>query len=78
MQAKKFCRLWEEDGKYYLSDEYDLNRIVFKSAEERQQWMESYEAKLGEILSNVGGPVTNRSTEALKKELERLDSLKQE
>ena len=77
MQARKLCRLWEEDGKYYLSDEYDLNRIAFRSAKERLQWMESYEAKLGKTLSNIGGPVTDRSTEGLGEEFKRLDNLRQ-
>ena len=38
---------FEENGKFYLTDQYDLNRIVFHSAKERQAWIDGFEPATG-------------------------------
>ena len=72
----RYCRLWEEGGKYYLSDQYDLNRVVFNSAEERQKWMDDFEPETGKKLIVLPlGKIEDRSVENLRRELKTLDEL---
>jgi len=77
--TKTYIRLWEKDGKYYLSDEFDLRRVQFNSIEERQKWMDAYKPVIGkELVVLPSGPIEDRSIENLKKELEFIENLKKE
>jgi len=72
----RYCRLWEEGGKYYLSDQYDLNRVVFNSAKERQKWMDDFEPETEKKLIVLPlGKIEDRSVENLRRELKTLDEL---
>ncbi len=37
----------DQGGKYYITDQYDLNRVVFKTKEARQKWIDGFETATG-------------------------------
>lgn len=74
--ANKYIRLWEEAGKYYLSDQYDLDRVVFGSQEERQVWMNDFISATGRTLIILPlGKIEDRSLEGLMQDQIILDAI---
>ena len=41
--------IYEENGKFYLADKYHLNIILFRTAEERQRWINEYRKEIGQL-----------------------------
>lgn len=47
MTREKEIYIFEEDGFFFLTDQYDLIRIQFPTAIARQTWLDGYEAATG-------------------------------
>ena len=51
------CFVYEEGGYFWLTDHYDLNRVRFKTKEERDKWIESFPLVVGkELVVHIGKP----------------------
>ena len=44
------CYIWEEDGYFWLTDEYGLNNIRFDTLVQRQKWIDGYKSATGKDL----------------------------
>lgn len=50
----KSIYIYEEDGYWWLTDQYDLNRVRFNSLEERTKWIMKY-SKLTPFVVTIDG-----------------------
>ena len=50
MTRKREIYTFEEDGRFYITDQYDTTRVIFNSAEERQKWIDGYFKDIGEAI----------------------------
>ena len=46
-QRTKEIYTFKENGYFLITDQYDLNRVRFLSAEERQTWIDGFELATG-------------------------------
>lgn len=51
------CYIWEEDGYFWLTDEYSLSHVRFNSLEERQKWIDGFKGATGkDLIVHKGKP----------------------
>lgn len=46
-ETTKEIYIFEENGYFWLTDHYDLNRVRFPNEESRQAWIDGFEAATG-------------------------------
>lgn len=47
--------IFEQDGYFWLTDQCDLNRVRFLTADERAKWIGGYEAATGKAPHVIAG-----------------------
>lgn len=51
------CYIWEKDGYFWLSDEYDLTHIRFDTFAQRQEWIDGFKNATGkDLIVHEGKP----------------------
>lgn len=55
MARERKIYTYEEDGYFWITDQYDLNQVRFLTSEERKKWIEGFEPATGKKAIVIEG-----------------------